>query len=84
VKRHELDGVSLVFGWIFLGVAILWALVAGQAMGGDGLRVGGPVLLIVAGLAGVLSSLGAGRRRRKRPAPGAKDTGAEDTGGQEI
>lgn len=73
MQRHELDGVSLVFGWIFLGAAVLWALVAGQAMGGDGLRVAGPVLLIVAGLAGVLSSVGAGRRRRGRPAPGDDD-----------
>jgi hypothetical protein len=80
VRRHDLDGVSLVFGWIFLGAAGLWALVAGQAMGGDGLQVGVPVVLIVAGLAGVLSSLGAGRRaglrgaqaERERPAPGTE------------
>lgn len=61
MKRHDTDGVSLVFGTIFLGIAALWALVSGQAMSGAGLRVAGPVVLIVAGLAGVLSSLA--RRR---------------------
>lgn len=77
MRRHETDVVSLVFGWIFVGIAGLWALVAGQAMGAGGLRVAGPALLIGAGLVGVLSTLGGPRRRRR--AAGREETGQEET-----
>lgn len=70
MRRHETDGVSLVFGVIFCGIAGLWALVAGDVIGFDGLRVAIPIVLILAGLSGVGSTLAAGRRRRAgRPTP---------------
>jgi hypothetical protein len=81
VRRHEADGVSLVFGVIFCGIAGLWALVAGDVIGFDGLRVAIPIVLILAGLSGVGSTLAAGRRRRTaRPVapPPPVPTGSAD------
>ncbi len=57
MRRHEADGVSLVFGVIFCGIAALWMLVAGDALEPHHLRVAVPVMLILAGVAGVASSL---------------------------
>jgi hypothetical protein len=75
VRKHPTDAVSLVFGAIFLGIAGLWALVVGQQLDATGLRVGVPVLLIGAGVVGVLTSLGGARRRPAAagapPPPGA-------------
>lgn len=75
MRRHETDGVSLVFGVIFCGIAGLWALVAGDVIGSAGLRVAVPVVLIVAGLSGLGSTLAVGRRR-KVAAPPAHSTGS--------
>lgn len=68
MRRHEADGVSLVFGVIFCGIAALWALVVGGALEPHHLRVAVPVMLIVAGVAGVSSSL----LRKDRSADGRK------------
>lgn len=59
MKRHELDVVSLVFGLIFLGTALIWGLSDAPGPPLDGWPL--PVLLIVVGLAGLVISF---RRRR--------------------
>lgn len=55
MRRHPTDVVSLVFGLFFLGVAALWGPVGPGAFDGPGLRL--PLLLIGAGMAGLLVSL---------------------------
>jgi hypothetical protein len=59
--------VSLVFGVVFCGMAAVWALLAGDAMEFRDLRVAVPAVLILAGLAGVASSLANTRRTRRHP-----------------
>lgn len=59
MKRHPIDVVSLVFGLVFLGVAVLWGSTGRSIVDGSGWRL--PVLLIVAGTTGLLVSL-RGRR----------------------
>jgi hypothetical protein len=65
VKRHEADAVSLVFGLIFVGLAAGWALVRANLVDVADLQFAGPILLVVAGLIGLVVSL-----RRGRQAPG--------------
>jgi hypothetical protein len=82
VKRHEADAVSLVFGLIFVGLAAGWALVRANLVDVADLQFAGPILLVVAGLIGLVVSL-----RRGRQAPGTwqdepradSDEPAEDT-----
>jgi hypothetical protein len=63
VRRHETDVTSLVFGLVFAGVVALWALVAGDALDLDDLGYLAPVLLIGAGVVGLVVSLTGSRRR---------------------
>jgi hypothetical protein len=71
VARHETDVVSLVFGLVFLGVSVMWPLVHYEVLGLPGLEVAAPVLLVSAGLAGLLASFSRSRR--------GSDTTAEDS-----
>lgn len=66
MRRHEVDVVSLVFGLLFLGVSAMWPLVHYEVLGLPGLEVAAPVLLVSAGLAGLVASLGRARRRPGR------------------
>ncbi len=50
MKRHELDVVSLVFGLVFLGTAVIWGFSDAPGPPLDGWPL--PVLLIAVGLAG--------------------------------
>lgn len=59
MKRHEVDVVSLVFGLIFLGTAVIWGLSDAPGPPVDGWPL--PTLLILVGLTGLVVSL---RRRR--------------------
>lgn len=62
--RHEADVTSLVFGLLFLGIAAVWVLVQQDVVSWpDASRIF-PVLLVVAGLAGLVSSLTRSRRSR--------------------
>ena len=56
----------LVFGLLFLGVAVVWALVVGDVVNEDDLAVIAPAVLIVAGVIGLGASLASGRNRRNR------------------
>lgn len=59
--RHDTDVVSLVFGTLFLGVALFWGLAGDAALPGRSWYL--PVLLIVVGAVGLLSA------RTSRPDP---------------
>jgi len=61
----------LVFGLFFLGLAGIWALVAGDVITADRLSVLGPGVLIAAGVIGLAASLANNRNRRPRPGPAA-------------
>ena len=56
----------LVFGLLFLGVAVVWALVVGDVINENDLPVLAPAILIAAGVIGLAVSLASGRNRRKR------------------
>jgi hypothetical protein len=56
----------LVFGLLFLGVAVVWALVVGDVINEDDLAVIAPAVLIVAGVIGLATSLASARNRRNR------------------
>ena len=56
----------LVFGLLFLGVAVVWALVVGDVINENDLAVLAPAILITAGVIGLAVSLASGRNRRKR------------------
>jgi hypothetical protein len=64
VRRHETDVTSLVFGLIFLGLAAIWVLVYHDVIGWIRLGVVVPILLISAGIIGLVASIRSGRRRR--------------------
>ena len=61
--------VHLVFGLLFLGVAGVWALVAGDAISSEELTVLGPGVLIAAGVVGLVASLASTRNRRNAEPP---------------
>jgi hypothetical protein len=68
VRRHDTDVTSLVFGLIFLGLAAIWPLVHHEVIGWPGLGIFAPVLLISAGLVGLVASITGNRRRRSAAA----------------
>ena len=59
----------LVFGLLFLGVAVVWALVVGDVINENDLAVLAPAILIAAGVIGLATSLASARNRRNRDAP---------------
>ncbi len=56
----------LVFGLLFLGVAVVWALVVGDVINENDLAVIAPAILIAAGVIGLATSLASARNRRNR------------------
>ena len=67
--RHETDATSLVFGLIFLGAAAVWALVEADVVSWPDASGFFPVLLVVAGVIGLVSSLRRSRRSRRDDEP---------------
>jgi hypothetical protein len=63
---HSVKITHLVFGLLFLGVAVVWALVVGDVINEDDLAVIAPAILIVAGVVGLAASLASARNRRNR------------------
>ena len=56
----------LVFGLLFLGVAVVWALVLGDVINENDLAVIAPAILIAAGVIGLATSLASARNRGNR------------------
>lgn len=54
----------LVFGMLFLGIAGVWALIVGDVITEEGLKVIAPAVLIAAGVIGLVASLASSRNRR--------------------
>jgi hypothetical protein len=74
MRRHELDPVSLTFGFVFAGLGLLFLL--GQADQALRLRWVWPLLLFALGAGILLDITRAGRRNDPGPDPDA-DAGAE-------
>ena len=56
-QRHATDVVSLVFGTIFAGFTILWVLYVAGDLDNQDAWWAGPIVLVVAGAAGLVASL---------------------------
>jgi hypothetical protein len=78
VKRHDADAVSLVFGLIFVGLALGWVLVRASVVDVGDLQFAGPILLVLAGAVGLVVSLRRGRRTERLDGWTADEL-AEDT-----
>jgi uncharacterized membrane protein YqjE len=59
---HETDVTSLVFGLVFLGITVVWALVDVGVLTVSVLPVAIPVVLMVVGVIGVGAALARTRR----------------------
>lgn len=76
MAKHDTDVTSLVFGLLFLGLAAVWALVQADVLTWPAASVLGPVVLVVAGLVGLLLTL---RRATPPTAEGGHDDSATPT-----
>lgn len=61
--RHATDVVSLVFGLIFAGFTLVWLLVMAETIEHEQAWIVGPVVLMAAGVAGLVAAL----RPRRQP-----------------
>lgn len=75
--RHPVSVGHLVIGTAFLGLAVVWSLVAGDVVDGEDVRWLLPVPWMLAGAAGLVATAVAGRRRRATSQTGW--AGTEDT-----
>jgi len=57
LHRHATDVVALVSGTIFAGLAIVWILMLTETIDVEQAWIGGPVILIIAGVLGLLVTL---------------------------
>lgn len=57
MRQHANDVVSLVFGTVFAGFALVWLLNVTDLLDFDEVWLIGPVILIVAGLLGLVTAL---------------------------
>jgi hypothetical protein len=62
-QRHATDVVSLIFGVIFAGVVLLWALTGADVIDLHSVALVGPAILIAAGGIGLVVALSDGIRR---------------------
>jgi len=60
-QRHATDVVSLVFGAIFAGFTIIWLANLAWSLDDHAVWLAGPVVLVVAGVAGLVAALHPGR-----------------------
>jgi Zn-dependent protease with chaperone function len=81
--RHPVSTSHLVLGLVFLGIAASWALREGEVVGMDGGRWLLPVILMVAGVAGVVASLARSATRRGRQDHAEPFPGGEELPGSE-
>jgi hypothetical protein len=66
LHRHATDVVALVSGTIFAGLTAVWLLIITEAVDVEQAWIGGPVILIIAGVLGLLVTL---TPSRSEPAP---------------
>ncbi len=57
MQRHATDVVSLVFGTVFAGVTLVWLLYLSNLIDFDEAGYAGPIVLIVAGVLGLVAGL---------------------------
>ena len=69
MAKHETDVTSLVFGLVFLGISGVWALEEYDVLHLPDASVVLPTLLVVAGLLGLLLSVGRARRNGRGRTP---------------
>jgi hypothetical protein len=62
--KHAADPLALIIGLIFLGAATHWLLYLTGAMPASDTRYALPVILVVAGVGGLVSAI---TRERRRP-----------------
>lgn len=63
VPPNRIKVAHLVLGLIFLGITVLWALAESGTVDWHGSRYAVPIILLVAGAAGLVASLAGARRR---------------------
>ncbi len=78
LRRHATDVTSLVFGIVFLGIAAVWPLVDFGVLTLPRAGIVLPVVLVIAGLVGLVVSV---LRVRRGPGPAELD---EDYPGDEL
>lgn len=57
LHRHATDVIALVSGTIFAGLSIVWLLTLTDTIDLEQAWIGGPVILIIAGVLGLLVAL---------------------------
>ncbi len=62
LPRHATDVVSLVAGTIFTGLTVVWILTLNETIDADQAWIGGPIIMITAGVVGLAAAL-----RPRRP-----------------
>jgi hypothetical protein len=62
-QRHATDVVSLIFGIIFGGVVLVWALTGADLIDAHSVALAGPAILIAAGAVGLAVALRGGAQR---------------------
>jgi hypothetical protein len=67
LRRHAPDVVSLVFGVVFAGLAAIWLLNETDVINNDGAWLAGPVILIVAGVLGLVLAVRPSRAAAEAP-----------------
>jgi hypothetical protein len=75
LHRHAPDVVSLVFGILFGGSAAIWLLSETDVIDYQQAWIGGPAILIVAGVVGLSLALRPNRPAEEPPAPWTKPSG---------
>lgn len=77
-STHPVNVAYLVVGLVFLGVAGSWALREAGVVDSGEARWALPLILVLAGLLGLLASVGKSLRRGRSGAPGGPDDGPHD------
>ncbi len=78
--RHPVSIGHLVMGVAFLGLAVVWSLIAGDVVQDDDIRFLLPLPWVLGGLAG-LTALVTSERRRNRRSADNDDTGSPGSPG---